>query len=228
MSAIEIYLGSIEIWDPEAKNNAQAENSECQIVKIVPFQISGKPSKWSLGLLSLSNCVYSRQMNLCNSIHVSQMEKNVCLSSVWGQTPNSWWNLKRTETKWELRVRPAGSTPSFSSSVDSTTGFGFTANADFLYTLIFVRTNFVGSLLLAMVINIWGKGGTFVTLIFPFCGHFQWTGLRRSGILCCIWQLLMRHRAPGVSHLSPCGWWARYYPDLPPAEIEINSGPSKQ
>ena len=58
-------------------------------------------------------------MNLCNSIHVSQMEKNVCLSSVWGQTPNSWWNLKRTETKWELRVRPAGSTPS-SFSVDST------------------------------------------------------------------------------------------------------------
>ena len=154
MSAIEICLGNIEIWDPEAKNNAQAENSECQIVKIVPFQISGKPSKWSLGLLSLSNCVYSRQMNLCNSIHVSQMEKNVCLSSVWGQTPNSWWNLKRTETKWELRVRPACSTPS--SSVDST-GFRFMATADFLYTLIFVRTNFVGSLLLAMVINIWGK-----------------------------------------------------------------------
>ena len=45
VSAIEIYLGNIEIWDPEAKNNAQAENSECQIIKIVPFQISGKPSK---------------------------------------------------------------------------------------------------------------------------------------------------------------------------------------
>ena len=25
VSAMEIYLGNIEIWDPEAKNNAQAE-----------------------------------------------------------------------------------------------------------------------------------------------------------------------------------------------------------
>ena len=89
VSAIEIYLGNIEIWDPEAKNNAQAENSECQIIKIVPHSQSLGSLPNDLWDSSLSNCVYSRQMNLCNSRHVLQMEKNVCFSSVWGQTPNS-------------------------------------------------------------------------------------------------------------------------------------------
>ena len=202
-----------------------SNRKDCSIPNLwEAFQmISGSP-------LSLSNCVYSRQMNLCNSIHVSQMEKNVCLSSVWGQTPNSWWNLKRTETKWELRVRPAGSTAS--SSVDSTWNtrhpVQIYSNRWFSLYLDLCSDKFCGIITFGYGYKHLRQGGTFVTLIFPFCGHFQWTGLRRSGILCCIWQLLMRHRAPGVSHLSPCGWWARYYPDLPPAEIEINPGPSKQ
>ena len=220
------------IWDPEAKNNAQAENSECQIVKIVPFQISGKPSKWSLGLLSLSNCVYTLQMNLCNSIHVSQMEKNVCLSSVWGQTPNSWWNLKRTETKWELRVRLACSTPS-SSSVDSTWNtlhpVQIYSNRWFSLYLDLFPDKFCGIITFGYGYKHLRQGRNICNInISILWTHFQWTRLRRSGILCCIWQLLMRHRAPGGVICRPVGGGARYYPDLPPAEIEINPGPSKQ
>ena len=38
----------------------------------------------------------------------------------------------------------------------------------------------------------------------------------------------MRHSAPGGAICDPVGGGAQYYHPLPPAEIEINSGPSKQ
>ena len=37
VSAMEIYLGNIEIWDPQAQNNTQAastQDKECQIIKL--------------------------------------------------------------------------------------------------------------------------------------------------------------------------------------------------